>query len=386
MGGVLHLVSSAGLWAANVVLDITPYIVMSMLIIFVHELGHYTVGRMVGARIESFAVGFGKEVVGRTDRHGVRWSLRLFPLGGYVKFVGDADGSSRPDVKLLASITPQDRRSLLIGKSKLQRAAVLVAGPGANFLFAVVLLSGYFMAYGRDDVKPVVHTVVAGSAAAQAGFRAGDVITAVNGSKVVSLQDVKDAAQDAAGRPMLVTILRGPHHYEALLSAAPTQTVGLFGKETVFLIGFTSDTGPSSRILERFGPVDGTIQGADETWRIAYMSVASVANIMQGRTSMRTLSGPIKMVQVTGKMAHVAGIRGLFSLLAVISVSVGIINLLPIPVLDGGYLMMILVEFVLRRPVSDQAMEIFYKVGFVCLGSLAIVLTMNDMLSVLSGN
>ena len=362
-------------------LTVLPYLGILLCVVFVHEMGHYLAGRAVGAGIHSFALGFGRELVGYTDSSGVRWKLCAIPLGGYVKFIGDADPSSKPDRAAIMAVPVAERGGLLASKSVLARALVMASGPAANFVLAAVVLSVYFFSYGRTDLVPRIGFVTPGWPAETAGIKPGDLIVGIDGWPVSTLRAVRDALQDSGGREVLVTVERDGHIRAGAIVPRLRESKGPFGREQNEVLGIEVVTGGANAVVERFGPIGAVNEGLRETWRIASMTVASVANMIEGRIPVATLSGPVKMAQITRITATNAGLRGLVGLLAVISVSVGIVNLLPIPVLDGGHLAMLAIEGLIRRPIPDQVLNVFYRVGFACIAGLVILVTANDLLS-----
>ena len=373
-------------WLALAALATVPYVAITLLVVFVHEFGHYWAGRLVGAPIEAFSVGFGRELLGWSSRLGVRWKLCAIPFGGYVKFLGDADASSRPDSAAIVAMPASVRRTLLSERPGWQRAFVLVAGPGANFAFAVLVMAGFFMAYGLSDFRPLVGSVNRGSPAAAAGLLAGDQVVAVDGRPARIFRDMRDAVQDSGGAPVSYLVRRGPGpllEFQATPVETPVRTA--FGTESRFLVGIQASAEPSGRVVMRFGLAGGLSEGAREVWRIARMTLDAAANVAEGRIPLSTLSGPVKIAHVASVTASEGGLRGLVGLLAVISASVGLINLFPIPVLDGGHLAIIAVEGLAGRRLSEAVAEAAYRVGFACLCLLVITVTANDLLGVLRG-
>ncbi len=361
---------------------VLPYLGMILAVVVVHELGHYWAGRAVGARVEAFGVGFGPELVGFTDRHGVRWRFCAFPLGGYVRFAGDADVASRPDYRTIDAMDAVARRGLLAAMSAPRRAFVYAAGPGANVVLAFLILSMTFLAFGRQDYRPVVVSVVEGSPAALAGIRPADEFVAIDGTPTPTFRDVKDAIQDAAGRPMLVEIERDGVVHRGSLAASFQEVDGPFGHDRQPLIGIKIATSPAMAIVQTFGPAGAAEEGLRETWRVARMTVVSVVNVIAGRASLDNLSGPVKMAKVSDVVARNGGWRGFLGLLAVVSVSLAIANLMPIPVLDGGHLLLIGVECIIGRPIPYRLVDAFHRVGFACLSLIIIAITANDLLNV----
>ena len=365
---------------ADLIWMLAVYAGVLVVVVFVHEIGHYVAGRLVGARIDAVAVGFGRELVGLTDRRGVRWKLCAVPLGGYVRFAGDADASGRP---ARCAVVKGQRDMVLALKSVPRRAFVYAAGPAANVVLAILVLAGLAWAFGREDIRPVLKDAVAGSPAAVAGLLPGDEIVAIDGGQVSTFAALRDASQTSGGRPLAVVVRRDGREVETSVWPRLQERLGLFGRERVYLIGVNIESGPEYRVVTRYDLVGAAEEGVRETWRIARLTVLAVANIVQGRMPLETLSGPVKMVQVTAVTAKVGGIRGLIGLLAVISVSIAMVNLMPIPVLDGGHLFLLALEAMLGRPPSPVALEWCHRVGFAAILGLMCAITVNDVLTAL---
>jgi regulator of sigma E protease len=265
-----------------------------------------------------------------------------------------------------------------------QRVFVLVAGPLANVVFAVVTMSGFFMAYGLADYRPVIGALKPGFPAADAGLAAGDEILAIDGSPVEIFRDLSDAVQDAAGRPVSYLVRsEGRPLRDVIVVPRPVEVETVFGKERRFQIGIQASSDPADRVVKKFGLDSGVAAGAREIWRIGKMTAIAVGNIVAGRIPLSTLSGPVKIAEVAHVAVALGGLQGFAALMAMISCSVGLINLLPVPVLDGGHLATIAVETVIGRRLSERAQEVLYRFGFACLGCLVILITANDLIGLL---
>jgi regulator of sigma E protease len=358
-------------------------IIVFCLLVFVHELGHYLVARWAGVRIETFSIGFGREIWGYTDKLGTRWKFSLVPLGGYVKMFGEgdtlietSDSDAEPTER---ELTEAERQVSFAHKSLGRRTAVVAAGPIANFLFAIAILAGLYMVHGKpvpaDFQAQGIGTVRADSAADAAGFQPGDRILAVDGQPIVTFNDLRAAVGGSEGERLSFTIAR--ENERLTLNAAPRpQDPDAAAGETGYLLGVT---GPVTR-FEKQGPVDAVWTGVEETWRLTALTFSSIGEIIVGQRSVDDMGGPVKIVQLSNDVAQL-GILSLVSFMAVLSINLGLLNLFPIPMLDGGHLAFYAIEAVRGKPVGERAQEYAFRIGLALLLGLMILITINDVLS-----
>ncbi|MFL5317660.1 MAG: RIP metalloprotease RseP [Microvirga sp.] len=356
-----------------------PFLIVLTVVVFIHELGHFLVGRWCGVGVNAFSIGFGPELVGFTDRHGTRWKLSAIPLGGYVKFAGDVNGASVPDAASLAQMSPAERAVSFHHKTVLQRAAVVAAGPIANFLLAIAIFAGITYVNGRQILAPRVDVVQAGSAAERAGFKPGDLVLAINGRSISSFTDMQRIVSASADDELSIAIDRDGR--EMTLTAVPDlkETETPFGKQRIGLLGLQASRGPDDLKLVKYGLFDSIRLGAMETWYVVERTFTYIGRLVVGRESADQLSGPIRIAQVSGQVATLGGTAGLVSLVAVLSVSIGLINLFPIPLLDGGHLLFYGIEALRGRPLSDRAQEIGFRIGLAIVVMLMLFATWNDI-------
>lgn len=358
---------------------ILPFLVVLTTVVFFHELGHYLVGRWCGIRALAFSIGFGPELAGFTDRHGTRWKLSAVPLGGYVKFLGDEDAASTPGFEAMKGMSEEERSHSLPGASLWRRAATVAAGPIANFILAIAVFSATFYTYGRIIADPVVAQVQTGSAAASAGIEPGDRFVSINGRAMTTFEDVRDYVAPRPGVPMKVELERGGKTIDLDLVPRPTEITDRFGnKMEVGLIGVVTDEAAGHFRRIRYGPIEAVGQGALESWRIVARTGGYIANIFAGREKTDQLGGPIRVAQVSGQVATL-GVMALIQLVAVLSVSIGLLNLMPVPMLDGGHLVFYALEGVLGRPVGERAQEIAFRFGLALVLMLMVFATWNDV-------
>ncbi len=364
---------------------VLPFILVMSLIVFFHELGHYLVGRWCGVKIEAFSLGFGPELYARVDKSGTRWRLAAFPLGGYVKFHGDANGASAPDLASMEAMSPSERAQTLTGQPLRNRAAIVAAGPIANFILAFVIFTALFMIFGKFEHTARIGGVEAGSPADRAGFVAGDLVTSINGEPVATFQDLQQATMLSTGLPMTFVVERAGG--EAKLIATPEIAVvdqGPLGKRRMGHLGLMSSRDPADVKFEHCAPPTCAVWGGQQVWFIVRATGAYVGGLFAGRESADNLSGPIAVGQIAGEMAKINPWQ-LFSLAALFSVSVGL-NLLPIPLLDGGHLMFFALEALRGRPLSERVQQIGLRVGIAFVALLVIFTTSHDILRLVGAN
>jgi regulator of sigma E protease len=364
---------------AGLVSYIIPFLVVLTVVVFFHELGHFLVARWNGVKVDAFSVGFGPELWGFNDKHGTRWKLSAVPLGGYVKFFGDANAASTPDFDKAAEMDPQEKSVSFIHKKVWQRAAIVAAGPIANFILAIVIFSFTFMLLGRAISDPVATGVTPDGAAAEAGIVAGDVIRAIDGSPVRSFTDIPRIVAPNPNRPLVFTIERGGSTMDITVTPKLEERADQFGnKQAIGFIGMSNDSKTSNFRFEKLGPVDAVGAAAGETWFIIARTMGYLKDIVTGHQSADQLGGPIRIAKISGEVATL-GVTALINLAAVLSVSIGLLNLFPIPMLDGGHLVFYAIEALRGRPLSEQAQEIGFRFGLAIVLMLMVFATWNDL-------
>lgn len=356
-----------------------PFLAVLTVVVFVHELGHFLVGRWCGVGVTAFSIGFGPEIVGFTDRHGTRWKLSAIPLGGYVKFAGDVNGASVPDVSTLSQMSAAERAVSFHHKSVWRRAAIVAAGPIANFILAIAIFGALTYVNGRQILAPRVEALQPGSAAERAGFKPGDLVLSINGRTISSFTDMQRIVSASADDTLEVVIDRDGR--QITLTAVPDmkEQDTPFGKQRIGLLGLQASRNPEDLAHVRYGLVESLKLGVQETWYVVERTFTYIGRLVMGRESADQLSGPIRIAQVSGQVANLGGIGGLVSLMAVLSVSIGLINLFPIPLLDGGHLMFYAIEALRGRPLSDRAQEIGFRIGLAIVVMLMLFATWNDI-------
>ncbi len=372
---------------------LASFVAVLSIVVFVHEFGHFQVARWFKVKVDSFSIGFGPELFARTSKAGIRWRISALPLGGYVKFTGDKDEASTPDF----SLPPADKSSGLLHAQPVGvRAAVVAAGPAANFIFSIMIFALLYGFLGETVQRPVISGVQAGGAAAAAGMKPGDEVIQINGAKVDDFKDLQTAIMVSGGQSIEILVKRGdqtvrlnatPQIVERPTPFGDMETQGLLGIETRY----------TDKTIEHrtYNPISAIGRACGQTWNIVQTQINFVTALVRGGMSAGHLSGPLGIGQIAGKVTQ-NGIdgagpdasavqvaesvaKGLVQLIAVLSISIGFINLLPLPVLDGGHLVFYAAEALRGKPVPEKIQAVSYRIGFACILSLFAFATFQDL-------
>lgn len=354
--------------------SLVAFIAVFSALVFFHELGHFWVARRFGIRVDVFSIGFGPTLWSRKDRHGIEWRLSAIPLGGYVKFFGDASAASN-QTQGLEQMSEADRADCFHFRPLHQRAAVVAAGPIANFLLALVIFVGLFMTIGQQFSPPVIDKVLEGSRAEQAGFKAGDRVLQVGTRSVESFEQFRNHIVLNADKPLVVTVQRGAERL--VLEAIPATQV-----EKSTRTGRLGVVNEHPGIVKR-GLFDAVWYAGVEVRDNVLMILHVVGEMISGERSVKDLGGPLKIAEVSGEVAQ-SSLLGLVMLTAVLSINLGLINLFPIPVLDGGHLLYYAFEAVRGRPLGERVQEYGFRVGMALVLLLMVVVTWNDLIGMVS--
>jgi regulator of sigma E protease len=366
-----HIWSAAGY--------IAPFIFVLSLVVFFHEMGHFLVGRWCGVKVEAFSLGFGPELFAFVDRRGTRWRVGALPLGGYVKFHGDANGASIPDAAAVAAMTPQDRAVSFFAQKVWKRAAIVAAGPIANFLLAIVIFTGVFYVNGRGILSPLVDNVTAGSAAEAAGFEPNDLILSIDGKPIESFEDMQRIVQAASDEALTFRVDRAGKPIELVATPRRRDISTPFGTTRVGVLGIETRAKPENWRIQRYGLGQSFLRATSETWYVIARTGSYLGGLAIGRESADQLSGPARIAEVSGEMAKI-GFAALLNLAAVLSISVGLLNLLPVPLLDGGHLFYYAIEAARGEALNEKAQEFGFKIGLTLIAGLMIFATFNDIM------
>jgi regulator of sigma E protease len=363
----------------GVVAYLIPFLFVLSLVVFFHELGHFLVARWCGVRVLVFSIGFGPEIIGFNDRHGTRWKISAIPLGGFVKFFGDENAASVPDSAHAASMDADERAHSFMFQPVAKRAAIVVAGPLANFLLAIVIFAGVFMLYGKQTMSARVDSVQPDSAAAAAGFKPGDLVMAINGRPVENFTEMQRIVGSSAGESLAITVDRDGT--QLILNATPAlkEVKDNFGNvQRIGILGISRSMAPEDLKLHPVAPPQAVVLAVTETWSVIERTLSYIGGVIAGREAANQLGGPIRIAQMSGQVASF-GFVPLIQLAAVLSVSIGLLNLFPIPLLDGGHLLFYLIEGIRGRPLSERAQEVGFRIGLAIVLMLMIFATFNDI-------
>lgn len=354
--------------------DLAAFMVVFTVVVFVHEFGHYWVARRCGVKVLAFSIGFGREIGGWTDSAGTRWRIGLVPLGGYVRFFGDADAASRPSSHL-ERVTEDDRAVSFHHKTLLQRAAIVSAGPGANFALSIVLLAVLFTVAGRPVTPAVVHEVVPDSAAEAAGLQSGDRIVEIDGTPIETFEEMRDIVVINPGETLEVGVLRGDRRLDMPITPQMREeTDGVGNVHRVGMIGIRVD----EIVYRRLDPFTAVYRAVGDTFTLVALNLEAIGQIIVGTRDAQELGGPILIAQMSGEVAE-AGLAAVVNFIVVLSAMLGLINLFPIPLLDGGHLAFYAAEAIRGRPLGARAQEYGYILGFVLVVALMLLVTYNDL-------
>lgn len=358
-----------------------PFLFVLTIVVFFHELGHFMVARWCGVAVDVFSVGFGPEIFGRNDSKGTRWKVCWIPLGGYVKFSGDDSAASTPDLEALENLTEEDKASNFHFKPLWQRAAVVAAGPFANFILAIAIFAVMFSVVGRMDTTARVDVVIPDSAAAEAGFKPGDLVLKINDSEISSFSEMQRIVSTSAGKKLDVLVDRGGVQTRLQVTPRLKEITDRFGnKHRIGQLGISRKMGEGEATLKRANPVEAVWLGTREVYFVIDRTFSYLGGVIMGREKADQLGGPLRIAQISGQVASIS-FAALINLAAILSVSIGLINLFPIPMLDGGHLMFYAFEAARGKPLSDRAQEFGYKVGLALVLMLMIFATWNDLVN-----
>jgi regulator of sigma E protease len=378
----MGIIESLFAFATTVLAWAIPFLVVLGIVVFIHEMGHFLVARMNGVAVEAFSIGFGPEIGGFQDKHGTRWRVAWIPLGGYVKFVGDENAASMPSQEAAANVSPQERARMFQFKPVGVRAMVVAAGPFANFLLALLIFTGLFMVYGKTVIEPRVEEVVAESPAERAGFQPGDLILSIDGTQVEGFQEMVRIVGLSAERPLDVLVERGGERISLTVTPELVETESRFGSAKIARIGIRGGADRSEVITKTYGPLEAVGQSFQETWFWMKQPIIFIGELVGGRASADQLGGPVRIAQMSKEVASI-GIPELLRWTAIISISIGLINLFPIPVLDGGHLVFYGIEAIRGRPLNEKAQEIGFRIGMALVLMLMVFVTWNDVMQLI---
>lgn len=364
-------------WLVNGVYYIVPFIVLLGILVFVHEFGHFLVARLSGVQVTDFSIGFGKQLWGFTDKHNTKWKICAIPLGGYCQFLGDADAASAGSSEEVKELSEEDKKKAFPFQNPWKKLAIVLGGPGFNYLFAIIVFTLMFAFLGKFSFPPVVGEVVAGGAADKAGIVKADRILSINGHEVESFSEitteislttggVAEVKLDRAGEVMELSVPLEMMKVEANGQTTERPMLGIKSMNTMELDH------------ERMSLPDAFVEACSETWRITEGTLRGVGQMIAGKRGSEDLGGILRIAEMSGDISRKNGMLDFIAFMALLSINLGLINLFPIPVLDGGHVVIYLVEIVSRREINAKVKENLFKAGFALILALMIFATWND--------
>ena len=368
-------------WLINTLYYIVPFIVLLGILVFVHEFGHYLMAKFSGVQVEAFSIGFGKQLWGFTDKSGTRWKISAIPLGGYCQFLGDADASSATsDTK---ELTEEQKKKAFPYQSPIKKLLISVAGPAANYIFAILIFAGIFFFLGKIDFPAVVGEVIKGGAAEKAGIIAKDKILKINGHKVEGFEDVRREIELNTNEKVSVELERDGKIINLsfpLTLLTPEMPEGSSGEEAKpkMMLGIRSVNIFEIK-NEKIGLGEAFWEASKEVWKVTDVTLRGIGQMFSGQRSSEEVGGVIRIAEMSGDITKDQGVLSLLMFMALLSVNLGLINLFPIPLLDGGHVVIYLIEMTFGKELNDKVKDGLFKLGFTLLISLMIFATWNDI-------
>lgn len=358
----------------GILMTVLSFLLVIGPLIFIHEMGHYLVGRACGVKADVFSIGMGREIFGWTDRRGTRWKVAWLPIGGYVKFAGDMNPASTPSPEWLA-LPPEERARTFQAQPVWKRFLIVLAGPATNFLFAIAVFCAVFATLGEPTTPPVVAAVQPGSPAAAAGIMAGDRVVSVSGRAVNRFEEIQDIVQIRPGERLALRVERAGRPVTLSVVTGSELLRDRFGNEMrIGRLGLRAGPGE----MRRLGPAEVVGASLRYTVNAVRMMIETTVQIIRGQRSVSEMGGPLKIAQVSGQQASMGWFEFVW-FMTMISINLGFINLLPVPLLDGGHLFFYAIEAVRRRPLEPQVQEWAFRSGLAMLLSLMVFVTFNDL-------
>ncbi len=357
-----------------------PFLFVLTIVVFFHELGHFLVARWAGVKVLTFSLGFGPELFGFNDRHGTRWRVSAVPLGGYVKFFGDDTEASTPSAETLANMSEEERAGSFHHKKVGPRAAIVAAGPIANFILAAIIFTGVALFYGKPSAIPRVDGIQPDSVAAAAGFKVDDVVVSIDGSAIESFADMQRIVSTHPGSSLVFRVKRGSEILTLTATPALKEIKDLFGNSVrVGQLGIQYNAKPGENNMTPVGFLEALKIGVEQVWNIISGTLRFVGLLFVGTGNTGDVGGVLRIAQLSGQAASL-GFHFVIQFCAMLSVSIGLLNLFPVPLLDGGHLLFYAVEAIRGRPLSERAQEMGFRIGLGLVLMLMVFATYNDIL------
>ncbi len=367
-------------WFINAIYYVVPFIVLLGILVFVHEFGHFIIARLCGVQVEAFSIGFGRKLWSKKDKYGTEWKLSAIPLGGYCQFLGDSDGASTGVDEAVKELSEEEKKKAFPFQNPFKKLAIVVAGPGFNYLFAILIFTVIFTAFGKIIFPPIVGGVIEGSAAEKAGVKSDDRILAINDNEIKSFDDIrKEVALIPDDNMAKLEILRNDQKITLTFPVTELE-YAMDGEHKVKqrMLGVKS----LNRVEvehKKMGLGSAFVLACQETWDLTVSTLRGVGQMISGRRSSDELGGIIRIAEMSGDITKKYGILDFVMFVALLSINLGLINLFPIPVLDGGHIVIFLLEIVIGREINNRVKDALFKFGFSLLILLMFFATWNDI-------
>ncbi len=361
--------------------NLLSFVLITSVIVFIHEFGHFLVARFCGVKVEEFSIGFGRELFGFTDKKGTRWKFCPIPFGGYVKMFGDKNSASIPDDEMIAQMSSAEKKQSFLGKNVYQRMAIVVAGPVANFILAIFIFTAIFRINGLRTTLPIVDTVVENSVAAEFGLKKGDKILAIDSKEITAFEEIRQIVSANTGEQLQLKVLRENEEISLAITPKIQTTKNIFGEDVkVGMLGITASesTHQDLNLWQSF------VEANKETAQMTVAIFKAIGELVTGKRSVEELGGPIKIAKYSGKTFEMGAIAVLW-FGAMISLNLGVMNLLPIPVLDGGHLFFYAIEAIRGKALSQKTQQIGFRFGLSLVLALMVFTTFNDVRQIVEG-
>lgn len=363
-----------------IIQNLFSFIFIISLIVFIHEFGHFFVARLCGVKVEEFSIGFGRKLFGFFDKKGTEWKFCLLPFGGYVKMFGDRNGASMPDSEAIAAMSLEDKKKSFIGKNVYQRMAIVSAGPIANFILAILIFTFLFKLNGLSSVLPIVDEVLPESAAYENGLKKGDKILAIDGAEIHDFDDMRQIVVSAADRELVFKIERGEEIFESKITPKNQVRKDFFGDDVKMgTLGVTASEVSHKELNIGQSFVEANVQ----TYKISMAIFKALGELITGKRSVEELGGPIKIAKYSGKTVEMGALAVIW-FMALISINLGVMNLLPVPVLDGGHLFYYVIEAICGKPLPQKVQQMGFRFGLAIVLTLMVFTTFNDIRQIFS--
>lgn len=371
-------------WLINLAYYVVPFLILLGILVFVHELGHFWIARLLSVNVDEFSIGFGKELWGRTDKKGTHWKIAAVPLGGYCKFFGDEDAASAGESEKLKDLSEEEKKHVFQFLPPFKKILIAVAGPAANYLFAIFVFTVIFLSLGKMDFPPVVGSVIKGSAAELGGIQANDRILTINGHEIKNFKDINYEVTLAVDGKADVVLLRDGAEEEISLNLVPVEIENNDGTVTSQVMLGIKSLSIMEVDHERLGFFEALRDATLETLDITSATLRGVGQMITGKRGGEDVGGIIRIAEMSGDITKQNGILDFVVFMALLSINLGLINLFPIPMLDGGHIVINLIELVTRRELGVKFKEILFKTGFALIMALMIFATWNDVVRLIN--